>query len=283
MKKVLIIGASGTLGSVFLKKLKDNYHVRGTFNNNFAEKCSKLDIMDYRAVGEVFKEEKPHYVIHCAALANVDKCEAESGLAWGINEVGTENIAQYARKFNAKLVYISTDSVFDGEKGNYKETDVTHPINIYGKSKLQGEKVATWAKDYLVIRTAFFDRLAGWVIANLKDGKEISMFRDVYFSPICTSDLVDITLKMCEKELTGVYHVGGQGSWSKYEFGVNLAKVFNLNPDLIKRTLVGDIKERVPRPKRLSLDSSKAEKDLGIRMPTLKEGIARFKENYAKD
>lgn len=282
MKKVLIIGASGTLGSVFLKKLKDNYQVWGTFNNNYTENCSKLDILDYRAVGDMFNLVRPDYTILCAAIADVDKCESNPKLAWDTHEVGTENVAQWCRKVNSKLVYISTDSVFDGTKGNYHELSETKPINVYASSKLRGEKVTTWAKDYLIIRTAFFGHkgLAKWVIESLKENKEISMFRDVYFSPIFTDDLVDIIIKMCEKNLTGLYHVGGQGSWSKYEFGIKLAKTFRLDPKLIKRTLVGDMKERVPRPKNISINCGKVEKDLCMKVPTLTEGLLRFKESY---
>lgn len=282
MKKVLIIGGSGHLGSIFYQRMKDSYQVWPTYHDKRIEHSHiKLDITNYRDVADAFNFAKPNYVIHCAAIVDVDKCESNHKLAWDTHEVGTENVAQWCRKANSKLVYISTDSVFDGTKGNYKETDETNPINVYGASKLRGEKVATWAKDYLIIRTAFFGNkgLAQWVIESLKESQQIPMYRDVYFSPIFTEDLVDIIVKMCEQNLTGLYHVGGQGSWSKYEFGVKLAKVFKLDPTLIKRTLVGDIKERVPRPKNISIDSSKVEKDLGIKVPTLTEGLLRFKES----
>lgn len=282
MKKVLIIGGSGFLGSVFAERMEGKYQVWKTFNNNYTRDCSRLDILNYRDVGDIFNLVRPNYVIHCAAIANVDKCESNPELAWGVHEVGTENVSQWCRKANSKLVYISTDSVFDGKRGAYKETDETNPINVYAASKLRGEKVATWAKDYLIIRTAFFGNkgLAKWLINNADKGHTIPMFSDVYFSPIYTEDLVDIIIKMCEKNLTGIYHVGGKEGWSKYSFGVKLAISLGFNPTLIKRVSVNTIKERVPRPKNLSLDISKAENDLGIKMPTLQEGLLRFKESY---
>lgn len=282
MKKVLIIGASGTLGSVFLKKLKDNYQVWGTFNNNYTENCSKLDILDYRAVGDMYNLVRPDYTILCAAIADVDKCESNPKLAWDTHEVGTENVSQWCRKTNSKLVYISTDSVFDGKRGAYKETDETNPINVYAASKLRGEKVTTWAKDYLIIRTAFFGHkgLAKWVIENLKESNSITMFNDVFFSPIYTEDLVDIIIKMCEKDLKGIYHVGGEFGYSKYEFGRNLANAFELDWTFITPVSVDTMKSRTPRPKNLSIDISKLQKDLDIKVPTLTEGLLRFKESY---
>lgn len=290
MKKALIIGASGLLGGVFAQQMEGTYRVWGTYKDNIAYGnppltwgYSHLDIINYREVADLFSHVQPDIVIHCAGIANVDKCEDNTKLAWDTHEVGTENVSQWCRKANSKLVYISTDSVFDGTIGNYHELSETHPINVYGASKLRGEKVTAWAKDYLVIRTAFFDRLAKWVIENLKENKEISMFRDVYASPIFAVDLVDIIIKMCEQDLKGVYHVGGKGSWSKYEFGVYLAKELNLNPFLIKRIMVKTLKERVPRPKNLSLDCGKVERDLGIKVPTLQEGLKRFKEGYEQN
>jgi dTDP-4-dehydrorhamnose reductase len=289
MKKALILGGSGHLGSVFTRRMLKDYQVTSTYhkNLNFVEGCSHkyLDIRNYRDVADIFNLVRPELVINCAALANVEGCEQDTKLAWALNEEGVENIAQYTRKVNAKLVHISTDSVFDGTRGNYNETDETHPINVYGASKLRGEKVAAWAKDYLIIRTAFFGHsgLAKWVIENLKDNKEIPMFRNVYFSPIFTEDLVDIIIKMSEKNLQGLYHVGGRGSWSRYEFGVFLAKALKLNPFLIKRVIVGEVKETAKRPKNLSLDCCKTQTDLGMNMPLLSEGLKRFKESYVKD
>jgi len=289
MKRILITGGSGHLGSVFTRRMLKDYQVTSTYhkNLNFIEGCAHkyLDIRNYRDVADIFNLVRPELVINCAALANVDKCEEDTKMAWALNEEGVESIAQYTRKVNAKLVHISTDSVFDGERGNYNETDKAHPINIYAASKFQGERAATWAQEFLIIRTAFFGHkgLAKWVVDSLKEKKQIDMFRDVYFSPIFTEDLVDIIIKMCEKNLQGGYHVGGQGSWSKYKFGVYLARVMGLDPFLIKRVMVKTLKERVPRPKNLSLDVSKVERDLGIKMPTLTEGLKRFKESYAKD
>ncbi len=282
MKRVIITGGSGFLGHEFTKRMVDNYQVISAYHNNLipTEGCEqiKLDITDYRDVMSLWRDFKPELVIHCAALVNVDEGEKDKSKIWAINATGTEHVAQACREFKSKLIYMSTDSVFDGTKGNYKETDTVNPINEYSKSKLKGEQVSTWAKDYLIIRMAFFDKLANWVLDNLKQNKSINMFRDVYFSGIYSGDLIGITLKMLEKQ--GIYHIGCQGSWSKFEFGVNLAKSFSLNPDLIRRTLVGDMKERAQRPERLSLDCAKVEKDLGIKMPTLTEGLKCFKESY---
>jgi len=281
VKRLLITGGSGVLGRVFTNKLSDRYQVISTFHNTIVP-ChratfAKMDITDYRDVGAVFREFKPEIVIHTAALANVDECEKNPHEAWQINEAGTENVSIFCRELKAKLVYISTDSVYDGSTGIHKEDEKLNPINVYAKTKLIGEHKALISKDYLILRLAYFDRLANWVVDSLRKHKEISMYRNVYFSPISAVTLTNMIVSMCDKNLSGIYNVGCQGSWSKYEFGVELAKTMELDAELIQRVMVEYGKDKVPRPENLSLDYTKVEHDLGIKMPSLRAELLRYK------
>jgi len=287
MQRILITGGSGFLGHTLTKMLVGKYKVFSAYNKNLIKVngCihSHLDITNYQEVRSVFGDIKPDLVIHAAALANVEKCEEDPYLAWNINALGTGNIAWGCDNIKAKLVYISTDSVYNGERINHSEKEKTKPINSYAKTKLEGEKATL--NTNIVIRTAFFgDKgLAEWVASNLKMGRDIHMFTDALFSPIFTEDLGNIIIKMWENNLKGIYNVGSGDSCSKYEFGISVAKAFGIDDKLITPVMVDTVKSRIPRPKSLSLNVSKVEYDLGIKMPTVMEGINRFKDNYGRN
>lgn len=282
MKRLLITGGSGNLGRVFTEKLSGQYQVLSTFHNKIVP-ChkatfAKMDITDYRDVGVIFREFKPEIVIHTAALANVDECEKNPHDAWQINEAGTENISIFSRECKSKLVYISTDSVYDGSTGVHKEDEKPNPINVYGKTKLIGEQKALIAKNALIIRTAYFDRLADWVLGELKQGKQVDMFMDTVFSPVCASDLVNIISVMIEKKLSGIYNVGAVDCKSKYEFGQFLARAFDYDEDLIVPISAQSMETRVKRPSHLYLSTGKVERDTGLLMPLVFSGVARYRD-----
>jgi len=282
MKRLLITGGSGNLGHVFTEKLSGQYQVLSTFHKTIVPyhkaTFAKMDITDYRDVGAIFREFKPEIVIHTAALANVDECEKNPHDAWQINEAGTENVSIFCRELKSKLVYISTDSIYDGSTGIHKENEKPNPINIYAKTKLIGEQKALIAKNSLIIRTAYFDRLADWALSELKQDKKVQMFTDTYFSPLCAEDLVITTNMMLLGNLSGIYNVGSFDFMSKYEFGRLLAHAFKYDQDWVIPVVASSMGNRVPRPKDLSLNIGKAEQSIGTPMPSILEGIARYQD-----
>jgi dTDP-4-dehydrorhamnose reductase len=191
-KKILIIGGSGLVGKrlyEFLKKT--HYIVYATFNKNLIEKNGyiSLDITRKTDVDFIFKKIAPDIVIHTAAYSNVEKCEIHRETAFKINVKGTKNIAIASENIGAKIVYISTDYVFDGKKGCYTEIDATNPINYYGVTKYEGEEIIKKiCSDFIIARTAVVygynkGNFATWIIERLKKGDEINIVIDQYISP----------------------------------------------------------------------------------------------------
>jgi len=161
MERLLLTGASGLLGSKIVELAREDYESIPLHNTKPLHPNSlKLDITDQNQVFSLFSKLEPDIVIHTASETNVDKCEAQREQAWRINVEGTHNIAFACSKVGAKLVYISTDYVFDGEKGNYEEEDEPNPMDYYGVTKLEGEnQVISHCKNYAILRTSV---LYGW-------------------------------------------------------------------------------------------------------------------------
>jgi dTDP-4-dehydrorhamnose reductase len=291
-KRLLITGGSGLLGSHLARQATESYSVRATYNSRLTTipGCNflPLDVKDRRAVRATVKEIKPDVIIHTAALVNVDYCQEHPEEALETNAGGAENIALAAKESGAKLIYISTDSVFDGIKGMYKEEDSVRPINSYAATKLEGERrVMTHLPEGVIVRTAFYGwsgvksvapSLAHWVVNSLREKKNINMFTDVFFSPIEVSNLAEALLEIGRKNISGIYHVAGIERCSKYSFGMEIARAFGLEQGLIQPASVAQASLKAPRPKDISLDITKAAKTIETRLLNVKEGIARFRD-----
>jgi dTDP-4-dehydrorhamnose reductase len=192
MERTLIIGGSGLLGSVLIDYFPDAFY---TYNNTKIEKNNayKLNILDTESIKFLLEKLYPKIIIVTAALTDVDKCEIDSELAYNINAKPFYIITDYIKKVNGRLIQISTDYVFSGKKGNYKEDDLRYPINIYGKTKMQAEDIIIGSGiDYTIIRTSgiFGINMATgktnfflWVYNNLKENKDIYLVKDQYYSP----------------------------------------------------------------------------------------------------
>jgi dTDP-4-dehydrorhamnose reductase len=194
-------------------------------------------------------------------------------------------MARTAGEMGARFLHISTDAIFDGDGSPFTEVSPARPTSVYGKSKLAGEQAVREVNPTAtIVRTNLFgwspvraDSLAEWFLGRLVRGESCPGFRDVSFSPILVNDLAEVLLKMLSAGLSGVYHVGGATCLSKYEFGRRLADLFGLRPALVRPASVDDAGMAAPRQKYLCLDSHKIERELGVRLPTIDEGLARFK------
>jgi dTDP-4-dehydrorhamnose reductase len=216
MERLLVTGSSGLLGHMIVELAKNDYTVIPLHKTKPLHSNSlKLDITDAVEVLNLFSNLKPDAVIHTASETNVDKCETKKEQARKINVEGTRNIALACSKANAKLVYISTDYVFDGEKGNYQEKDKPNPINYYGVTKLEGEKqVIHHCKNYAILRTSVLygwhpwkQNFATWTINQLKQNKEITVVEDHYNTPTLADNLAEIAIEAVQKDLHGLYHL----------------------------------------------------------------------------
>jgi len=297
-ERLLITGGSGFLGSHIPRMSTKGFEVFATYNRHPSKipGCDlvPLDIRDQQRVISMFERIRPDLVIHTAALANVDYCEDHAEEAWLTNVGGTENVSLASKEVGAKVIYISTDSVFDGERGMYAEEDIPAPLNTYAKTKLEGEKmVQRWLPGSIVVRTAFYGwsrnssskpSLAEWIVSELRERRILRMFTDVFFSPIFVDNLVEVMMEMHYKGLRGIYHVGGRERCSKHAFGQEIAQLFLLDRSLIRPSSVMEASLRAPRPKDLSLNIAKVSAVVNIRMLDVKGGITRFRdsEHYAK-
>jgi len=287
-RKLLVTGASGLLGNKIVELVKNGYTVIPLHKTKPLHSNSlKLDITDASEVLNLFHKLKPDKVIHTASETNVDRCETEKEHAWKINVEGTRNIAFACSKVGAKLVYTSTDYVFDGEKGNYEERDEPNPINNYGFTKLEGEKqVIQHCQEYVILRTSVLygwhpwkQNFATWIINSLKQNKEITVVEDHYNTPTLADNLAEITIETIQKDLQGLYHASGSERISRYEFAKQIAKTFNLDQSLIKPIKMSQLTAWVAkRPKDSSLNIEKIQKQLKTKPLNITKGLYKMKE-----
>ena len=290
MKKILVTGGTGLLGANLILDWQNKFslssvQLKGRINFPL-EQQANFDIGNKEKLISFVEEIKPDAVVHTAALVNVDFCERHREEAFAVNAIASENIAEACSKVGAKLVYISTDSVFDGTRGNYSEEDKTNPPNLYAESKLEGEKLVLAKNPNTVIaRTSIYgwnaqpkESLSEWIYNSLKTGKKLNLFKDVYFTPILVNDLGRGLKEMIENDFTGVIHMAGAEKVSKLVFGEMIADVFGFEKENISVGSINDSELMAKRPKDASLNVEKAKKVLKMDLPNVREGLERKKE-----
>ena len=272
--KVLITGASGLYGSKLSQTIQKKCEVYSAYNKdkpNFGTPI-QFDVSNKNQVEKAFKKTNPDIVVHAATLTNVDQCETNPDLAWKINVEGTRNTASAAKACNAFLLYISTDYVFNGKKGNYSETDTPNPINHYGITKLKAEELVTDLIDeYCIARTSVIYgatpaagkiNFALWLLNKLKQQEPAKIVVDQWNSPTLNTNLAEMTWEIIKRKITGIYHISGATRISRYEFATTLASTFNLDPNLIIPSSTSIFSWAAKRPRDTSLKVEKAQKTL---------------------
>lgn len=288
--RVLITGASGLLGSNLVLAAHDAGHQ--VFATSLTRPIQLPDV-SWHAADLTSPEEsaarmsavEPDWVIHCAAATDVDQCEADQAWAFALNRDMARNVAEAAREAGAVHVHISTDAVFDGGPGLHAETDEARPINVYGLSKLEGEQAVVDANPKAtIVRTNIYgwsppgrSSLAEWFLEYLRQGKRRPGFTDIQINPLLVNQLADLLLHVLEAGLSGLYHIASRDSITKYKLGVRIAQLFELDADLVQPTESEQAGLRAARPKDLSLQVGKIERDLGVRMPEVKDGVATLR------
>lgn len=263
--RIFITGGGGLLGSKLAEiSLKEGFEVFSGYNHCLPEKGApvKFDLAVDSSIRKAIDLARPEVVFHTAALTDVDKCEVERDLACQINTRGTKLLAEAAKNTGAFLIYISTDYVFDGSRGMYKENDVANPISHYGYTKLLGEKYAECVARTCVIygsRPASGKvNFALWILQNLQKGEGIKIVTDQYISPTLNTNLARMLLDVGDKRLEGTYHLAGAERISRYDYACRLADVFGMDKSLISPSKMADIGWRAKRPMDSSMDVSKA-------------------------
>jgi dTDP-4-dehydrorhamnose reductase len=288
---ILITGASGLLGANLLSLAHEQgRETVGIYHRHAVHlagvRLQAVDLTDLTQTERIFQKLSPAQVMHCAAATDVDWCEAHPHEADRLNAAVPAAIADITSRIGAQFLYISTDSVFDGERGNYAETDIPAPVNVYAKTKLQGEReVLRRNPSAAIARVNLYgwnaqnkDSLAEWILKELTLGKPVPGFSDVIFCPILVNDLSDVLLAMLDQALTGIYHVVGSEPATKYEFARRVASTFGYDPGQVVSTPLSEAKLKAPRPLNTSLNAGKISSAMRRAMPNVDTGLRRFRE-----
>jgi len=274
--KFLITGINGQLG----------YDVRcELLKRGYDDICSptreEMDITKEDEVSKVILEYRPDVIIHCAAYTAVDKAEEERELCYDVNVNGTSYIVKYAKEVGAKVIYISTDYVFDGTKdGEYKVDDVVCPINYYGETKWLGEQEVSGYPNHMIVRISWVFGMNGknFVRTMLKLAEiktELGVVSDQIGSPTYTKDLSKLLVDMSLSDKTGIYHATNEGYCSWNEFAKYIFEVNEIDMQ-VNEVLTKDYKTTAKRPLNSKLDKSKLEKDGFEALPSWQDAVLRY-------
>jgi dTDP-4-dehydrorhamnose reductase len=276
--KLLVFGTSGMLGQRTAKYFSEQsgWEIVGADIATTIEfpgvAYTTVDSTDRDAVHKVIKEFKPDVIINASAYTNVDKSEIERDLVWKINASSVGYIAEAGHEVGAHVVHVSTDYVFDGERGMYGEDEPVHPINHYGHSKLAGEQeLIASGVHYTIIRTNVLygiipnGRLdfVRWVVESIRKGDTIRIVTDQYNNPTFIDDIVVAMDKIIKNKKYGIYNTAGKEYLSRYDFTLRIADVFGLDRSLITTITTPELKQPAPRPLRGGLKIEKAQIELG--------------------
>lgn len=291
-KKILVIGSSGLLGYKILTNAK-NYELIGSYNKNSINfkniETMKIDITNKKECKIIF-EIKPDIIINTAAITNVDYCEKFKKNAFDVNVKGTENISKIAAKLGSKLIHISTDAVFSGNKKFYVEEDEPNPINIYGKTKLESEKIVSKVEDSIILRPSVIFgwfpseyiktseesrktmNFGLWVLDQLNKNNKISIVNDQFNTPTLADNLAKNILNIVQKDMTGIFHLSGLSCVSRLDFSKKIAKSFGYSENLINSISSKDLKQIAPRTLESCLKCDKIIKT-GIKLLKIDQSI----------
>ena len=286
---IWLIGNRGMLGTDIEKRLKER-------RINYIASDKEVDIINFQQLSNFIKDKDLTYIVNCSAYTAVERAEDEYEKAFDVNAHGVLNIAQIANKKRAKLIHISTDYVFDGKKeGEYVETDVTSPINVYGKSKLKGEfNINKTFSSYFIIRTAWLwgkngNNFVYTMLRLFKERDEVRVVSDQWSKPTYTEDLADIILRIIDdnSQSYGVYHFTNEGKTNWYNFAVeiyNQARRYNIIEKDVKIIPIKseDYPTRVNRPKYSLLSNERIKTTFGIQIKSWEEAIQNFISNMRR-
>jgi dTDP-4-dehydrorhamnose reductase len=295
-KKVLITGSNGFIGQKMMTEVlaDKNFDLialsRGS--NRYSNPEGYLyidgDVCNPEQMAEVISQHRPHFIIHTVAMANVEACEANIEACEQVNVEAVKTLVSLAEKYDSHLIHLSTDFIFDGKEGPYAETAIPHPLNEYGKSKLEAEKLIQASSiKWAIIRTILVygvpndkDRsnLILWVKNSLEAGKKINVVTDHYRMPTLVEDLTKATLSIMDKQAKGIYHISGSEGYSIYDIAMQVAKFWNLDTSLIQPVDSSTIESAVSRPSYTGFVLDKAMADLDFRPHALKDGLALMKQ-----
>ena len=282
---MLILGGNGLVGSTLHKFSSKNFSVTSTSRNSSTSSTPNfinLDlIIDRNKISEIISNLNPDVIVHTVAHSSVDLCETDHNAADLLHVDITKEISDIAKNLNSKLIFLSTDAVFNGNNTQkFTENDVPEPVNYYGKTKLEAEKIVLdSSKKNVVLRTAVIygwherSRFTNWILSYLKKEKVVDPFKDQFNTPTLVDDLVESIQRIIQQNISGLFHATGKSCVNRYDFALLLCKYFGLEKSLIKPVTKNEKKQDAPRPFQTCLDSSTLEKKINFNFHDIDSGI----------
>jgi len=281
------------VGSTLANYATDIFDVHLTYNTNMPESdfpFTKIQLPEeFSKLESLITEFHPDTIVHTVSHPNVDWCQENPDLANLLHIDVTKAIADYAKKVNSTLIYLSTEWVFGGQLNKkYTELDIPDPINHYGHTKLESEKIVLNSNlKNVVLRPAVIygwhkkSRFTNWILTSLKEGKIVDPHVDQYNTPTLVDDLANAIIKIIENNLSGLFHVTGKTCLNRFEFALKIAEIFKLDKNLIKPVTQNEKPQKAPRPNSTCLDSSKLEKLIDLNFCDITSGL-EFVLNQSK-
>ncbi|MDP4116734.1 MAG: dTDP-4-dehydrorhamnose reductase [Bacteroidota bacterium] len=290
-KRIIIFGANGMLGQYLV-----NYFSRSRYYEVMASSVEETSVINYpqyiqcditnrESVKDAIYNFYPDFIINAAAFTNVDKSETMREEAWKVNVKAVEYMAETARVQDIHLIHISSDYVFDGLAGPYKETDKPNPLGYYGRTKLASENALKISgSNFTIIRTNVLYGISQsrpdfvkWLVTELMNNKQVKIVTDQINNPTFIPDLCDAIVKIVETSKDGLFNVGGCEFISRYDFSVMIADFFTLDKSLILPIITEELKQPAKRPLKSGLVIEKARKELNYRPRTLLDTLKIIK------
>jgi dTDP-4-dehydrorhamnose reductase len=289
MKKLLITGGTGTLGSHLVRlarnqggwaEIHSTYH---TLNPNYHRVY--WHYADARnGLFDVLQKTQPTHILHTLAMTSPDECESRKLEAWEVNVKSTQEVAQFAENNGSRLIFTSTDLIFDGKAGGYTESANSAPVNFYGDTKVEAENTIREnmpSGNYVLIRLSlmygfnyngrktFFD----FMVDHVKNRRMLELYHDQIRSMISTPNAAEILMKLVTHDFTGVLHVGGPRSVSRFQFGKKLAERLGVPSECVVSTSMQHTTGRARRPAHVSLNTGLLQKILDVKLLDIDDGL----------
>lgn len=277
--KVLVTGVNGQLGYDVVKELDKRGH------QPIGVDREQMDLTSTEQIRECIENIKPEAIIHCAAYTAVDKAEDEEELCRRVNAIATKEIAEHAKELDIPMIYISTDYVFDGTKdGEYTEKDLPNPINVYGKTKYEGEVyVQELLEKYYIVRISWVfgengNNFIDTMLRLSKERESLNVINDQVGSPIYTKDLAPLLVDMIETDKYGIYHATNEGYCTWYEFAKEIFDVCNINIE-VNPINTSEYSTKAARPMNSKMSKNKLSKNEFNKLDNWKESLKKYINN----
>lgn len=294
-KRVVITGSNGLLGQTLVNLLLEepnSYEVTGfskgpSRSKRIDFKYVSLDITDQKSLKTQLKLIRPHFIVNTAAMTNVDACESNRDACYALNVSAVGYLRDISKSIGAHLIHLSTDFIFDGIQGNYKETDAANPLSYYGETKLLSEEILNnSAIDFTILRTILVYGLTAdmsrsnivlWVKESLEQQREIQIVNDQYRTPTFVLSLAEACKRCIDISAKGTFHIASNTLLSIYEIALQIADTFGLDAQYIKPIETATLNQPANRPVKTGFDLTKTKKELDFHPKSFKEDLQKFK------